>query len=125
MEKITYMDSMGNEDELDQTTLPAIVKRIIWSAPKGSYQEDLLMGKEAWSGATLEGKARDYSARYSASRENLLNRINADLDQAYNAGETADHWVAATYLISYHDGVQRRYRRELIISSWGGLGAIW
>ena len=41
---------------------------------RGSYQVDLLLGRESISGATLRGKAKKYSARYSNSAHNLLCR---------------------------------------------------
>lgn len=42
---------------------------------KGKYQENLLRGTEALSGATLRGKAKNYWKHYKASRENLLARM--------------------------------------------------
>lgn len=44
---------------------------------KGSYQESLLDGEEAWSGSTLKGKAREWSSRYSKSRNALEKRLKA------------------------------------------------
>lgn len=42
---------------------------------RGTYQENLIRGIEALSGATLRGNAKQYWARYRASRENLLARM--------------------------------------------------
>lgn len=41
---------------------------------RGSYQRNILLGFEALSGATLRGKARNYSLRYQASAQALLRR---------------------------------------------------
>lgn len=42
---------------------------------KGTYQENLVRGVEALSGATLKGRAKNYWKHYKASRENLLARM--------------------------------------------------
>lgn len=42
---------------------------------RGSYQRNLLLGYEAWSGSTLKGKAKKWSGQYSRSRESLLSRL--------------------------------------------------
>lgn len=47
---------------------------------RGSYQRALLSGAEAWSGATLKGKARSYGKHYKYSRQNLLNRLRRLFD---------------------------------------------
>jgi len=44
---------------------------------RGRYQRALLKGHECWSGNSLGGRARQYSASYAESREGLLRRINA------------------------------------------------
>jgi len=44
---------------------------------RGEYQRNLILGREALSGATLTGRARDYSGRYRASGRNLLARMTA------------------------------------------------
>lgn len=44
---------------------------------RGHYQEAVIRGSEALSGATLQGKAASYGARYRESRENLLARMTA------------------------------------------------
>ena len=42
---------------------------------RGSYQRDLLLGSEAWSGSTLQGKAKNWGRSYNASRWELLKRL--------------------------------------------------
>ncbi len=42
---------------------------------RGSYQRDLVMGQQAWSGADLRGKAREYGMSYRRSRRNLIRRL--------------------------------------------------
>lgn len=42
---------------------------------KGRYQENLIRGIESLSGATLRGRAKQYSAQYKRSRDNLLARL--------------------------------------------------
>ena len=49
--------------------------RLALRAARGCYQEAIILGREALSGATLRGKARSYAARYAASRRNLLGRL--------------------------------------------------
>lgn len=44
---------------------------------RGSYQESILLGTEALSGGTLQGKAKEYSGRYKRSAQNLLARMSA------------------------------------------------
>jgi len=44
---------------------------------RGSYQRDLLLGSEAWSGSTLKGKAKQWGASYNSSRNELLKRLTA------------------------------------------------
>jgi hypothetical protein len=44
---------------------------------RGCYQQNLLRGVESLSGATLKGRAKDYGARYQASRAHLLTRLHA------------------------------------------------
>lgn len=55
-----------------EATLEAALK-----LAKGSYQADILRGREALSGATLRGKAANYSSSYKASSRNLLARCKA------------------------------------------------
>lgn len=42
---------------------------------QGTYQRDLLLGRESLSGSTLKGRARSYGGRYQASRDGLLRRM--------------------------------------------------
>jgi histidinol-phosphate/aromatic aminotransferase/cobyric acid decarboxylase-like protein len=42
---------------------------------RGVYQRDVVLGAQAWSGADLRGRAREYSGRYKRSREALLKRM--------------------------------------------------
>lgn len=44
-------------------------------AAAGRYQAALINGQEAWSGATLRGKAKEYGSRYKMSRNSLLSRL--------------------------------------------------
>lgn len=65
---------------------------------RGSYQRALLNDAEAWSGAGLQGKARQYGASYYRSRKNLLERL-----------ETAGLQPVTLYLSRQHN------RRVVII----------
>lgn len=42
---------------------------------RGCYQRRLLHGYEAWSGGTLRGAAKKYSARYQYSAVSFLRRL--------------------------------------------------
>lgn len=42
---------------------------------KGDYQRSLLYGREAVSGSTLKGKARQFGGKYALSRQTLLARL--------------------------------------------------
>lgn len=53
----------------------AYMMKVLLSCAKGSYQRDLIKGRETWSGSTLRGKALDWSCKYTKSRTSLLNRI--------------------------------------------------
>ena len=55
----------------------------------GSYQQDLVEGRARWSGADLEGAARQWGGRYSGSRRSLLRKMRA-------AGLTLV-WVTASH----------------------------
>lgn len=50
------------------------VLRAALALARGCYQRNLLMGREALSGATLRGRAKQYSGRYRDSADNLLRR---------------------------------------------------
>jgi hypothetical protein len=42
---------------------------------RGRYQRNLLAGREALSGSTLQGTAKKYGVHYAVSRSNLLARV--------------------------------------------------
>jgi len=42
---------------------------------RGSYQVDILLGWEALSGATLRGRAKEYTGNYRRSAESLIRRL--------------------------------------------------
>jgi hypothetical protein len=42
---------------------------------RGSYQRELILGAQAWSGSTLVGKAASYGSHYKESREHLIRRL--------------------------------------------------
>lgn len=44
---------------------------------KGTYQDDIVTGRESLSGSTLSGKARSYGGRYKASRLALFAALRA------------------------------------------------
>lgn len=48
------------------------------SLARGSFQRDLLEGRERLSLMSLRGKAAQYRARYHASANNLLDRLTAE-----------------------------------------------
>lgn len=50
---------------------------------RGSYQENLISGVENWSGSSLAGRARKYSAHYAKSRENLRLRLSKTLGGSF------------------------------------------
>ncbi len=55
-------------------------KRVLKKAlalARGSYQRNILLGHESLSGATLRGKARDYSGRYKDSARSIMKRCQA------------------------------------------------
>ena len=45
---------------------------------RGSYQRDLLLGRERLSGAGLRGTAKSYIGKYRQSGQNLLARCQAN-----------------------------------------------
>lgn len=45
------------------------------SLAEGTYQRDLILGRESWSGSTLTSAARKYGGRYANSRAHLLARL--------------------------------------------------
>jgi hypothetical protein len=44
---------------------------------RSDYQEGLIMGREAWSGSTLKGKAKKYGGKYATTRQALEARMKA------------------------------------------------
>lgn len=57
-----------------QSLTPAQIEAVKKCA-KGKYQRALLDGRQRWSGADLQGKAKHWSMVYSTRRANLLERI--------------------------------------------------
>lgn len=51
--------------------------RAALSHARGSYQRNLVLGRESLSGSTLRGQAKQYSGRYARSRDNLLVRLQS------------------------------------------------
>jgi hypothetical protein len=41
---------------------------------RGSYQRDILLGRESLSGSTLKGKAKTYGGKYKASAASILRK---------------------------------------------------
>ena len=41
---------------------------------RGSYQRDVLLGRESLSGSTLKGKAKSYGGKYKASAASILRK---------------------------------------------------
>ena len=66
---------------------------------KGCYQEDLINGRHALSGSTLKGEAKNWSARYAASRKALLNRLSRAN-------------------VAHCEGIGPHNRRVLVIGAW-------
>jgi len=42
---------------------------------RGSYQQNLIRGRQAWSGADLRGRAGHWGSQYKRSRDSLLRRL--------------------------------------------------
>jgi hypothetical protein len=85
--------------------IPEEIRAAILECPKGEYQSNLLNGTETWSGSSLKGKAKKWLTRYSASRNNLIKRINMAIEPC--------GYEAYTLLIL--DETSRRYKRTLVI----------
>ena len=98
----------GNVDEI-----PTEITDAVWGCVKGSYQRDLLLGRETWSGSTLTGKAATYGGRYRDSRRDLVARIRATLRPF--------GWHAATALVLRDS----RWHRELVIVDSIGTRYVW
>lgn len=63
---------------MSYTTVEAGAFEIAISHARGCYQRALIGGSEAWSGATLQGKAATYASHYERSRRGLMSRLRAD-----------------------------------------------
>lgn len=102
--------------------LPAAVVDAIHGAPKGSYQEGLVAGREAWSGAGLRGAARAWGGAYARSRAHLAERIDAALGEL---AEDAYGWTASTQLVLL-PGSRRRWSRRLVLRHVVlGIRVVW
>jgi hypothetical protein len=99
-----------------ENDLPEEITTTINGCARGSYQRHLLDGGESWSGASLQGKASEYGARYAASRENLLTAINAALPVGYRAD---------TQLVYVDTGNGRRLCRELVVEDPEGTDYLY
>lgn len=97
-------------------SLPADVVTAIERCARGCYQERLLGGYEAWSGAGLSGKARYWSSGYKRSRDNLLARVC----QALPTG-----WDARTAGVLTGAGNGRRWRVKLVITRADGARLVY
>ena len=63
---------MSRYTEISNVDLCAILDLI----PKSNvYQRDLILGKEAWSGSTLKGKAKRWKGKYNKSQDSLIHKI--------------------------------------------------
>lgn len=97
----------------DCARLPKLVGNSLRASTRGCYQESLVAGNEAWSGAGLSGTARDWSASYAASRTNLLARIAGNLAR--------DGWEAGVPLVL----MDSRWTRMLVLTSPRGRQYLW
>lgn len=82
------------------------INEAAFAAARGCYQEALLSGREAWSGAGLHGAARKYSARYASSRVGLLDRL---------AEALAPYGVKPSTKLLF-DATSRRMTRRLVLT---------
>ncbi len=96
--------------------IDAIIPAEVLEAPirLGTYQVDVLVGRAAWSGADLQGKAAKYGAHYARSRKSALAKVRSavrpyGLDLVVETGKrgkktlawrvaglTVSQWEAAT-----------------------------
>lgn len=90
----------------EDCTIASFISGIFLLA-KGTYQQNLLVGVEKWSGASLKGSAGEYRGKYRRSREKLLKRIQ---EAALDRGLDAD-----TGLVKRG----RYYYRELLLEEAG------
>ncbi len=91
---------------------PKEVQDAVWSAPRGAYQTALIRGSEAWSGAGLRGRARDYAGRYAESRAGLVTRIRVALAPL--------GWAARLDLVK-----SDRERRALVLTAPDSREFVW
>jgi len=71
------------------------------SVARGRYQRAVLRGTESLSGATLTGRAAQYSGRYAESRRHLLARLTA---------------AGITWSIVSAPELRREYRAQLVMA---------
>jgi len=92
---------------------PNEITEIMYACAKGSYQSDLLDGRENWSGSSLKGKASSFGKHYACSRSNLLDRINDTLPRGWWAetdlialpvGDNGELRIVRTLLVHASDG---------------------
>lgn len=111
----TIVNESGEARVDNRYRIPEDICKAIWACTKGCYQENLLHGREAWSGAGLSGKARDWAAQYQRSRDNLETRIDVAL--------LGSGWAAQSDLVL--KGTPRRWRRELVLTNPNGTDLVW
>jgi len=99
---------------MPQGMLSMGVAATVVSCARGDYQYDLITGGGNWSNAGLKGTALKYCGHYSASRANLVERINSKLDQSYPG------WSAETRLL-FNPESKRTERRLVLEGPGGGL----
>ncbi len=87
MSELKIKDRYSNPDVRTETRkpIPEKIAELIDSCAVGDYQLSLLTGYHAWSGSSLKGAARQWAAKYAASRKALLNRINESIPPNYYA----------------------------------------
>jgi hypothetical protein len=94
------------------------IRSAIIACARGSYQENLLRGREAWSGSTLRGTARSYGAHYWRSRKHLLERISRALPEGWSCDTDLElidsRWTRRLILIS-PEGQWIDWLRETVI----------
>jgi len=59
------------------THITTAARPIALACARGDYQRALLVGGEAWSGMTLQGRAAEFRSRYRDSASSLLDRLKA------------------------------------------------
>lgn len=111
----TILDDNGRMRTDNRYRIPEDICSAIWACTRGSYQEGLLFGQEAWSGAGLSGTAQTWSSSYARSREGLLGRIFAAI--------FSSNWEARIDLVL--TGTPRRWKRELVLTNPNGVDLVW